>query len=143
MRFIVAIAVTAVGIGCYAAAALLFDRRRHIAQWMIERHSRGRRSPVPAGRTRAAGPPAGSGGPPRSGRVPGAGGALGVGGALGAGRSTAVRSAAASLTWAGSAAAIRTATAVSPHNPVLLPILGCLALGTLLIFGSCVGLIAF
>jgi hypothetical protein len=83
MRFFLAISVASVGLGCYAVAALLFDRRRQVAGWLQRR------------RTAAAGASA-----------PGA------------------------------------AAAVQPSS-VYLPILGGVLLGTLLLVGACMGLIAF
>jgi hypothetical protein len=40
MRFFIALAVFAVGLGLYAAAALLFDRRRVLYGWRAARRTR-------------------------------------------------------------------------------------------------------
>jgi hypothetical protein len=79
MRFFIALVVFTVGVGCYATAALLFDRRRILRAWQANR------------RVRAAG---------------------------GADLETPVNIA-----------------------PLYLTIAGCLVFGTLLMFGSCAGLI--
>jgi hypothetical protein len=52
MRFFAAMTVATLGIGCYAVAALLYDRRRQLAGWRDRR-----RAPAPA---TAAGPPSGT-----------------------------------------------------------------------------------
>jgi len=46
MRFFIAVAVAALGIGCYAAAALTYDRRRQVGAWLQRR----RAAPSAAGR---------------------------------------------------------------------------------------------
>jgi hypothetical protein len=81
MRFIIALTVFSVGLGLYAVAALLFDRRRAVRAWQVARRRRA----------------AGGGG-------------------------------------------VSTMQAVSTA-PLYLIILGCLLGGTVLIFGSCAGLI--
>jgi hypothetical protein len=81
MRFIIALTVFSVGLGLYAVAALLFDRRRTVRAWQVRRRAR----------------------------------AAGAGG-------------------------VSTAQAVSTV-PLYVMILGCLAGGTVLMFGSCAGLI--
>jgi hypothetical protein len=86
MRFFIALVVFAVGLGLYAAAALLFDRRRTVRGWLASRQSRGA--------SRAA----------RGG--------------------------------------VTTAPAVTT-TPVYLAIAGCLVVGTLLVFGSCAGLVVW
>jgi hypothetical protein len=149
MQFLAALAVASIGIGCYAVAALLFDRRRQVGRWMLERRAAAAR-PRPAGRTRQRPPTRAAAGSVPPGVVPpGAvsSGAVSSGAtSTGAGRSAAAAAAGVPGSAAGPgrpAAAVRTVAAASGQNPVLMPILGCLALGTLLIFGSCVGLIAF
>jgi hypothetical protein len=81
MRFFIAVAVFAVGTGLYAAAALLFDRRRVLRGWQAARRAR----------------------------------ATGEG-------------------------PVETMQAVS-MRPLYLTIVGCLVGGTVLMFGSCAGLI--
>ena len=85
MRFYVALVIFAVGLGLYAAAALLFDRRRQVLHRQAVR------------RARAAG-----------------------GGRVGA----------------------ATGPVVSP-GPLYLTIAGCLLLGTVLMVGSCAGVIVW
>jgi hypothetical protein len=82
MRFFVALSVASLGLGCYAVAALLYDRRRHVALWLHRRRT--------------------------------------------------------ATTAAASAGA---AAADAPQAMAYLPILGCVVLGTLLVVGSCLGLI--
>jgi hypothetical protein len=89
MRFFVALAVFAVGLGLYAAAALLFDRRRVLHGWRAARLAR----------------TTGDGARPAA-----------------TGRATAV---------------VRAAAALPP--PVM--IAGVLVAGTILMLGSCAGLI--
>ncbi len=84
MRFFIAVAVAALGIGCYAVAALLYDRRQHVVAWLQRRRA------VPSG----------------AGRVP-----VPVG--------------------------------MSSPSVLYLAIAACLVFGTLLVAGSCLGLIAF
>jgi hypothetical protein len=94
MRFFIAMAVAALGIGCYAIAAILYDRRRHVAGW-LHRHWPG---------------------------APGGAGAAPAG--------------------AGARPAASTSPAEQPAV-LYLPILGSVLLGTLLLVGSCIGLVAF
>jgi hypothetical protein len=84
LRVFVALTVFAIGVGLFAVAAILFDRRRVLRQWMAERRVR-------AARTN-----------------PG----VGVG----------------------------TVPAVTTL-PLVGVIIGCLVVGTVLVFGSCAGLI--
>ena len=85
LRVFVALTVFAVGVGLFAVAAILFDRRRALRQWMAARRVRA------AART-----------------TPGGG--------------------------------VETVPAVSTL-PLVGVILSCLLLGTVLVFGSCAGLI--
>jgi hypothetical protein len=79
MRFFIALVVFAIGVGLYAAAALVFDRRRVLRAWLNDRRAR---------------------------NTPG-----------------------------GSSVQVVTST------PLALVVAGCLVVGTILVFGSCAGLI--
>ncbi|GII25559.1 hypothetical protein [Planosporangium mesophilum] len=50
MSFILTLAVFAVGLGLYAAAALMFDRRRVLYGWRAARSAEAAETPVPSGR---------------------------------------------------------------------------------------------
>ncbi|MGC9671033.1 hypothetical protein ACNTMW_31360 [Planosporangium sp. 12N6] len=54
MRFFIALAVFAVGMGLYAAAALMFDRRHVLHGWRAARRARAGDSPEAAGRASVA-----------------------------------------------------------------------------------------
>jgi hypothetical protein len=79
MRFFIALVVFTIGVGLYAVAALVFDRRRALRGWLNARRARS----APAG-----------------GAVP-----------------------------------------VVTTTPLALVVAGCLLVGTLLVFGSCAGLL--
>jgi uncharacterized membrane protein YdjX (TVP38/TMEM64 family) len=79
MRFFIALVVFAIGVGLYAAAALVFDRRRTLRVWLNDRRARN----APAG------------------------------------------------------GLVQVVTA----TPLALVVAGCLVVGTILVFGSCAGLI--
>jgi len=79
MRFFIALVVFAIGVGLYAAAALVFDRRRVLRAWLTDRRARG----APAG----------------------------------------------------------SSIQVVTSTPLALVVAGCVVVGTILVFGSCAGLI--